>query len=168
MYEAMLVAQPTRLSVVDVTAKGADSVEDKSVTDITVTYTATDTIYTQRRQQKYDSYHSPVSGWEPAYPPHADSVAGEPDDFIDFGDDVLDSIPRTNRTDSSYVVFKASLKSKAELKPEVSFGGILVEVPEMESGDGIVVTFHNVMVDEDVGSAAQDAQFDVVGQYRSL
>ena len=70
MYEAMLVAEPTKLSVVAVNAKGKDYVEDGSVTDITVTYTAKDTIYNAKEDTNMIRIDLPDQ-WEPAYSPHA-------------------------------------------------------------------------------------------------
>ena len=152
MYEAMLVAEPTKLSVVAVNAKGKDYVEDGSVTDITVTYTAKDTIYNAEEDTNMISIDLPAL-WEPAYRPQG-SEAG---DFAGFGNVVETSIPRSGRANTSYVVFKATLKSKDELTPAVNFSGISVDVMEMKANDTIIVTFHNVKVIEDVGSEAQPA-----------
>ena len=160
MYEGMLVAEPTKLSVVDVKAKGQDSVEDGTVTDITVTYTATDMINVENTgNNNMISIELPAL-WEPAYRPLKGSEVG---DFAGFGASVETRIPRTNRTDTSYVVFKSTLTGtgRADLGPTLSFAGLNVDVAEMKSGDKITVTFYNVMVNEGVGSAAQDAQLYV-------
>ena len=96
MYEAMLVAEPTTLSTVDVKAKGQDSVEDGTVTDITVTYAATDMIYIDSGASTTVTTDDNIntisielpSLWEPAHPPNKSSLPDgeEPGDFAGFGD----------------------------------------------------------------------------------
>ena len=174
---AVIEIEPTDLSTVSVSPS---SVEDGSVEDMTVIYTAQDRIYGGNTVMI-----GLPDNWEPAYAPYGDPTST----FESFGDEVLPKAPRdAKRNTTSYVVLTKDVDSDtsgktdaqleamtppiidrtetdvtSELVLGVANAVLEVTVPGMMvKGDKITVVFHNVIVLENIDSEAADAQFTVI------
>ena len=97
---AVIKVEPTDLSTVSVSPP---SVEDGTIQDVTVTYTAQDTVYGDDNAVTIGL----PEGWEPAHAPYDD-----PRTFNSFGDEALPKAPRdSKRNTTSYVVLTTNVKS---------------------------------------------------------
>ena len=159
--KAVIMVRPQQLSTV---SASPPSVEDGTIVDVTVTYTAQDTVYSENMV----TIGLPLN-WEPAYEPYDGNRT-----FNSFGTSVRERVPRdAKRNTTSYVVLTTAVKSDtavtdvttdvtSSIEFDIANARVTVDIPgNTVTGDKITVTFHNVMVAENLRSESQDAQFTV-------
>ena len=137
----------TNLSTVRVTPM---SVKPESIRDMTVTYTAQDTVYNNRIEI------SLPDEWAPAYPEVAST----------FGDEALTAAPTTGAATTSYVVVESGVDL---LDGSLIIGSnndlSLIIDGNMSTGKTIEVTYHNVMVQPLTSSELDDRGVPVIAQF---
>ena len=154
-----ITRSPTGLSTVSV---APPSVKTESVVDVvTVTYTATDTVYSNNRI----GIRLPSEAgfeWTPAYEANDGTAVGSKS----FGTDARKTDPTTNANTTSYVVVKTSVKL---LEASLSILGdnqlFLTVDGDMKRGNRIVVTYHNVKVQALTTTQLAERDTPVIAQF---